>query len=120
MLRSDRRIGAELEEHPHAAGGITDLSFRGIRLQLKVESSDTVTADSVQRYSQQTIQYVAGSDRRFGALCVLDCSEKTEAPGSAANDLFLHVADPPRSGLPILLGVVIVRGNLRKPSSYSR
>ena len=120
MLRSDRRIGGELEEHPHAAGGITDLSFRGIRLELKVESSDTVTADTVQRYFQQTIQYVAGSDRRFGTLCVLDCSEKTAAPGSAANDLFLHVADPPRSGLPILLGVVIVRGNLRKPSSYSR
>lgn len=120
MLRSDRRIGAELEEHPHSAGGITDLSFRGIRLELKVESSETVTADTVERYFQQTIQYVAGSDRRLGALCVLDCSEKTAAPGSAANDLFLHVADPPGSGLPILIGVIIVRGNLRKPSSYSR
>ena len=120
MLRFDRRIGAELEEHPHAAGGITDLSFRGVRLELKVEAGQLVTAENAQMYFQQIIQYVAGSDRRFGILCVLDCSEKTTAPGSAANDVFLHVADPPRGGLPIALGIVIVRGNLQKPSSFSR
>jgi hypothetical protein len=34
-LRSRPEIGGELDEHPHAAGGITDLSFRGIRLELK-------------------------------------------------------------------------------------
>jgi hypothetical protein len=120
MLRLNRHIGAELEEHPHAAGGITDLSFRGIRLELKVEPHLQATIDNAQRYYEQTIQYVVGSDRRFGILCILDCSEKTAAPGSAANDVFLHIADPPRGGLPIVVGVVIVRGNLCKPSSFSR
>jgi hypothetical protein len=120
MLRSDRRIGAELEEHPHAAGGITDLSFRGIRLELKVEADEIVTADNAQGFFQQIIQYVAGSDRRFGVLCMLDSSEKTAAPCSPANDVFLHVADSPNVGLPLILGVVIVRGNLQKPSSFSQ
>jgi hypothetical protein len=84
MLRSDRRIGSELEEHPHAAGGITDLSFRRVRLELKVESDQPVTCQNAQPYLEQTVQYVVGSDRRFGLLCVLDCSDKTAAPGSAA------------------------------------
>jgi len=120
MLRFDRRIGSELEEHPHAAGGITDLSFRRVRLELKVESDQAVTSQNAQRYFEQTIQYVAGSDRRLGLLCVLDCSERTAAPGSAANDIFFHTADRPSGGLPIGVGVVIVRGNLCKPSSFSR
>lgn len=100
LLRSDRHIGSDLEEHPNAAGGITDLSFRGIRLELKVETDDLVTIDSASRYSQQTVQYVAGSDRRFGILCILDCSPKTTAPGSVANDVFLNEIDPPSGALP--------------------
>jgi hypothetical protein len=34
---STPRIGSELEEHPHAGRGITDLSFRSIRVELKFE-----------------------------------------------------------------------------------
>ncbi|WP_172167971.1 hypothetical protein, partial [Paraburkholderia elongata] len=34
-LRRIPAIGSELEEHPRAAGGITDLSFHGIRIELK-------------------------------------------------------------------------------------
>jgi hypothetical protein len=109
-----------LEEHPHAAGGITDLSFHGIRLELKVEPEQFVTEDSASRFIEQTAQYVAGSDRRLGILSILDCSPKEGAPGTVANDIFTKLVQPPSSGgLPLCIGVVIVRGNLAKPSSLS-
>lgn len=121
LLRQNPRIGSQLEEHPTAAAGITDLSFRGIRLELKVESDQPVNKEYALRFAQQTAQYVAGSDRRLGVLSILDCSHKTEAPGSVANDIFPITVQPPRGGsLPICIGVVIIRGNLSNPSSYSK
>jgi len=121
LLRQNPRIGSQLEEHPRAAGGITDLSFHGIRLELKSEQDQFVTADTASAFVQQTAQYVAGSDRRLGILCILDCSDKIQAPGLVANDIFL-VPVPPRSGsgVPILIAVVLVRGNLPRPSDLSR
>jgi len=119
-LRADNRIGTELEEHPHAGGGITDLSFRRIRLELKVESDRTVAASDAQAYSSQTAQYVAGSDRRTGVICILDSSPKRTAPGAAENDVDLLLVEPPGgSGVPIALGVVILRANLKAPSAFS-
>ena len=118
-LRSDRRIGSQLEEHPRAGGGITDLSFKGIRLELKVENEGRISIADASQYFQQVAQYVAGSDRRFGALCILDVSTKTEAPGSVANDIDFQTVTSPAGGLPICIGVVVIRGNLAKPSSFS-
>lgn len=120
-LRMHPRIGSQLEEHPRAAGGITDLSFRGIRIELKVECNQVVTEEVAKRFIGQTAQYVTGSDRRLGILCILDCTPKQAAPGSAANDIFLTEVPPPHArGLPLLVGVVIIRGNLALPSQLSR
>lgn len=120
-LRADPRIGSELEDHPHIAAGITDLSFRRIRTELKVESGHAVTVEEAVRYSQQTAQYAAGSDRRTGVICILDSSEKAEAPGAIENDIDVVTVGPPTGGsVSLLLGVVIIRGNLRAPSDFSR
>jgi len=120
-LRAAQRIGSELEEHPAAAGGVTDLSFRGIRIELKVSDDSPV---DVEVFLGQIAQYVAGSDRRFGVLCILDCSEKTEPLGTVGNDVFLKVLPPPEPSLsggpPLLIGVVIMRGNLPLPSDLAR
>lgn len=121
LLRQNPRIGSELEVHPHAGGGITDLSFRGIRIELKAEPDKTISLEDTKRFLGQTSQYATASDRRFGVLCVLDCSPKKAAPGSVANDIGLDQVPPPRQeGLPILVGIVIVRGNLARPSDLSR
>ena len=119
LLRSYPQIGSELEEHPRAARGITDLSFRRIRIELKVEANRYTGIEDASNYLQQTAQYVAGSDRRFGVLCLLDCSQKTQAPGTVANDLALKKVDAPSGRLPICIGVIILRGNLPRPSSFS-
>jgi hypothetical protein len=120
LLRSNPRIGSELEVHPHAGAGITDLSFRGVRLELKVDGSHLMTTEDVDRFVPQTAQYVVGSDRRLGILCLLDWSPKTAPPGSPANDIVLKVVPPLTGGKwPVYIAVVILRGNLAKPSSMS-
>jgi hypothetical protein len=121
LLRQNPKIGAELEVHPYAGGGITDLSFRGIRIELKAEPDQTISLEDTKRFLGQTSQYAAASDRRFGILCVLDCSSKTAAPGSVANDIgLIQLPAPTGEGIPILVGVVIIRGDLARPSDLSK
>jgi hypothetical protein len=79
-LRQRPEIGSKLEEHPHAAGGATDLSFERIRLELKSENDRPLGLTDCQRYVGQSASYVAGSDKRIGVLCVLDGSRKIEQP----------------------------------------
>jgi hypothetical protein len=118
LLRSYPSIGSELEEHPQASGGITDLSFRHTRLELKVVNEHLATRDDVVFFLPQVVQYVAGSDRRFGVLCLLDTSVKTAPLGSVADDIAYEAATGPSGkGLPIGIGTIIIRGNLTKPSA---
>ncbi len=118
LLRQNPRIGSKLEEHPRAGGGITDLSFEGIRLELKVDPDQAMTHDRALKFVGQTTQYVAGSDRRLGILAILDCSKKESAPGTIANDIFAEIVPPPSgNGFPICIAVAIIRGSLAKPSS---
>lgn len=121
LLRRSPRIGSQLEEHPAAGGGFTDLSFRRIRIELKARSDRPLVVDDADRFLQQTAQYAVGSDKRFALLALLDCSPKAEAPGPVANDIVLRIVPPPTGGiLPICVGVVIIRGNLAKPSTLSK
>lgn len=117
LLRSYPTIGSELEEHPHVSGGITDLSFRHTRLELKFIDDHYVTRDDLLLHLPQTVQYIAGSDRRFGLLCILDASPKQGAPGSVGDDVSYETSlGPSGCGLPIIVGTIIVRGNLSRPS----
>lgn len=117
LLRQRPDIGAQLEEHPHAGAGIIDLSFRGIPLELKVLDKPADAKD-IECFLPQTAAYISAADRRFGLLVALDSSIKTQAPGSAADDIFLReVSTPSGQGLSLLVGSVIIRGNLPKPSA---
>jgi hypothetical protein len=120
-LRARPVIGSTLEEHPHVGGGITDLSFNQIRLELKAVSDHPVTQADVDKHLPQIVQYVSGSDRRFGILCILDTYPKTSEPGSVADDInYITRMGPSGRGLPIGIGIIIIRGNLATPSSLSR
>jgi hypothetical protein len=117
LLRQRSDIGAQLEEHPHAGAGITDLSFRGIPVELKIIDKPTVRGD-IECFLPQTAAYISAADRRFGLLVALDSSIKTQAPGSVADDVFLReISTSSGRGLSLLVGVVIIRGNLPKPSA---
>jgi hypothetical protein len=120
-LRQDAGIGSDLEDHPHAAGGVADLSFRRVRLELKCDLSPLTPQQACEKYGQQLVQYVVGSDRRTGVLAVLCPTERSSAPGSLHNDL-ASVVVPPSSGgdWAVVIGVVLVRCDLPNPSSHSR
>jgi hypothetical protein len=121
LLRCRPEIGSELEEHNHTAAGVTDLSFRGIPLELKVRQTGSLRVSHIGAGFEQVAQYVAGNDRRFGVVCVLDCSHKLRAPEVPANDISFRVVFPPHRGrLPIGLGIVLIRGNLSKPSKITK
>jgi hypothetical protein len=121
-LRLTREIGSSLEEHPHAGGGITDLSFHRVRLELKADDDGDVTvATAIDRYGAQTAQYVVASDRRSGVLMVLDTETKDTNPPLVSSDVALRMVPVEHGdGRGVVLGVVIVRGNLARPSDLSR
>lgn len=123
FLRSDPRIGTKLQQHAETAAGETDLTFQEMPVELKVEARGEVTPESVVRFADQAIQYAVGNGRRFAVLAVLDTSPKNEAPVPVSNDISFapqirHNGAPIIA--PVLLGTVIIRGNLPVPSSHSR
>jgi len=121
-LRQIPEIGSELINHPQAARGILDLLFRKLSIELKVEKTKLATLENALDFSQQNSQYTTGCDNRLGVLCILDCSKKEKAPGSIANDIGLVEVPVPGitdRGFPLILGTVIIRGNLERPSDYS-
>lgn len=116
-LRKISEIASELEEHPHASGGITDLSFRGIRIELKVEQQKLLALDDCNRFLGQTASYVIATGKRIGILCVLDCSPKNVAfPAEENWGILKHKT---RDG-EVSVVTLIIQGNLPTPSSLSR
>jgi len=69
FLRGHPMIGAGLEEHPRAAGGITDLSFKGIRLELKSESDKPLTLDGCKKFVGQAAS-LCGGERQADCVAV--------------------------------------------------
>jgi hypothetical protein len=120
-IRSDASIGSALEDHPHVGGGVSDLSFHRIRLELKVDSRPLGIDDAFKMYGQQLAQYVVGSDRRSGILVILCGVKERIAPGPVENDIDVRIVPPPTGGARVLaIGIVLIRANLPAPSSLSR
>ncbi|MBN9203068.1 hypothetical protein [Methylibium petroleiphilum] len=116
-LRRAPRIGSDLEEHPAAAGGITDLSFRGIVIELKSVDHRIRKVEDCQSYVEQTASYAAAKGKRVALLCVLDCSKKDTAPWPAADGLAVLRSAPPAE---VTVMTVVVQGNITRPSKLSR
>jgi len=117
-LRRNPAIASELEEHPHVAGGITDLSFRGIRIELKFEAAKILSMTDCEKFADQTVSYVVGSGKRVGILCVLDNSPK-KSPSFPAEEGILVLMRPTGSST-ICIVTILIQGNLARPSDLSR
>ncbi len=118
MLRSQNYIGVDLQDHPAAAGGITDLTFRDIPIELKVENSKVLFPKDFSKFFDQTAAYAIGLGKRIGVLSVLEASPKSAPVGVVEDDI--EVFDHQTGQSRIVIVVVIVRGGFPKPSSYSR
>jgi hypothetical protein len=118
FLRSQPTIGSGLEEHPRAAGGITDLSFRGIRLELKSEQQKCLAFADCEQFVEQAASYAIGSGKRLAVLCVLDCSPKTKPAFPIEDGIGLLVHQATNTSVYVL--TILIQGNLAKPSDFSR
>lgn len=117
-LRQQSAIGVALEEQAHSTGGRTDLSFRGIRIELKSETAKRLLPEDCKHYASQPASYAVGTNRRVAVLCVLDCSPKGEVPFPVEDGLFVYPIDTGTS--PVYIVCCLIQGNLAKPSSFSR
>jgi hypothetical protein len=117
-LRIDPEIGFELDEHSQVAGGVMDLAYRRICIELKASCDRRLKVDDCRRYAPQAAAYAVGLGKRLAVLSVLDTSPKVEGafPVEDGIDVFLEDA----SGLPIYVVAVLVQANLVRPSALSR
>jgi len=118
MLRNRSDIGEYLQGHPEAAGGVTDLTFRDIPIELKVENSNVLFPKDFSKFFDQAAAYAIGLGKRIGVLSILEASPKSAHVGVVEDDIEVFVHQTGQS--PIAIVVVVVRGGFPKPSSYSR
>ena len=114
-----------MQEHPQQAGGITDIRFRGVIVELKVENENGERERMARKYTRQVTQYAGVEARQVSVLLILDLTEKVNPPGDIRNDILLYNVPthgttdvPPK--FPSKAFVFVVNGNTRNPSSYSR
>lgn len=126
MLREmARALGEDVKEKPKQGGGEPDIQYRSVTTELKVEDEISDRRKMIEKYLAQPTQYSSAGGAQLGVLCILDQTEKTLAPANPKNQITLET--PPIHGFPegnvpfpTKIAVVIVDGNLRRPSSYSR
>lgn len=116
-LRRNPQIGSGLDEHPKASGGITDLSYRGIVIELKSLPGGVKALEDCQAYVEQTASYAIAKEKRVAVLCVLDCSTKTTAPWPAGEGITILKSQPPAE---VSIITIVVQGNITRPSKLSR
>jgi hypothetical protein len=118
------KLGEEVQEHGNQAGGITDVRYRGVIVELKVEKDTGDRAAICKKYTAQPTQYAGSEARQVSVVLVLDLTEKEMPPGDIRNDILL--VDVPTHGGPDSSKphpskdfVFVLNGNIRSPSSYS-
>lgn len=125
LVHMSRSMGGDIQEAPKQGGGITDIRYRSIVVELKVESKITERSEVLKYYTAQPTQYGSSIGSQLGILCVLDLTEKDAPPAPPQNNI--HLIQPRLHGFtstdapyPSFIAAFIIDGNLRKPSSYSR
>lgn len=116
-------LGGRITEHAWQGGGETDLAHDGVVAELKVEKTVPATIDRAGDYLRQPTQYASADQRQLSILVILDMTPKEAPPGVLANSIEwleprLHGLDDP--AYPSKVAVVILKGNLPRPSDWSR
>ncbi len=117
-LRSHPEVGVELEVQAQAGRGRTDLSFRQLRIELKVKNDAALANDEIEKYALQAAAYAVSSDKSLALLCILDGSPKKGSPITMPECIRIVPVQP--GDRPVYVITFIMQGNLAKPSSLSR
>jgi hypothetical protein len=70
-------------------------------------------------FAQQTASYVVATGKRVGILCVLDNSPKRAAPFPADAGIDVLMVEPTEKAS-VYLVVILIQGNLARPSDLLR
>jgi hypothetical protein len=118
-------LGQDVQEHPSQAGGIPDIRYRGVIVELKVERENGNREHISKKYAAQSVQYAGVEAKQVSMLLVLDLTSKDRPPGDIRNDIILtsvetHGGDDESKRFPSKAFIFVVNGNMKSPSSYSR
>lgn len=118
-------LGENVQEAPKQGGGPTDIQYKTITIELKVEKTITNRRDMINKYLGQPTQYSSSHGSQLGILCILDLTQKDNPPSNPQNQITLetprtHGFQDGNSLFPTKICAIIIDGNLRLPSSYSR
>lgn len=125
LLRHMRlALGDEVKEAPKQGGGPTDIQYRTITIELKVEKNINDHTVLAKKYLAQPAQYSSAGGAQLGIVCILDLTEKNNPPANPQNNITLetpqlHGFEGREAQYPTKLAVVIIDGNLKLPSDYS-
>lgn len=118
-------LGQDVQEAPWQGGGETDIQYKSVAVELKVEKTIKDRRKMIEKYLAQPTQYASAGGAQLGILCILDMTEKRDPPANPKNNITLE--SPSVHGFidrnvpfPTKIAAVIIDGNLRLPSSYSR
>ncbi len=118
------QLGEDVQEAPRQGGGPSDIRYRSVTLELKVENKIKNRARMINKYVAQPTQYSSASGAQLGILCILDQTSKDEPPASPQNNIMLvtppvHGFEDGAAPFPTKIAAVIIDGNLKLPSDYS-
>lgn len=122
-LRLQQGLGQEVIEAPKQAGGITDVKFRDVTVELKVEKIKGDREYISKKYSKQPVQYSGVDAKQVSVLLVLDLTPKTHPPGDIRNDIMLQPVNSHGGGSKEFeseVFVFVINGNMNNPSDYSK
>jgi len=114
-LRANPTIGEKLEVHPSVGGGISDLSFERIRLELKVDYAGGDYSNRESKNVLQAHQYAVASGKDCCILCTLRPVEQNKVSPRAESMIGWRILD---DGSVIFLVTMLC--DLPRPSDLSR
>lgn len=124
LLHLRTLLGEDVQEGPRQAGGPTDIKYKSVTIELKVEKEISDRRKILEKYCSQPTQYSSGTGAQLGIVCILDLTEKHYPPANPQSQITLEtpkVHGFPEGSVPFptKIAAVIIDGNLRLPSSYS-
>lgn len=118
-------LGEEISKEPHLAGGRVEIEYRGSIVELKVEKNISDREELYKKYGKQPIAYASGNSKQLSILCILDLTEKNSPPATPQNSIKLltpkvHGFEDKTLKHPSKLIMIVIDGNTKKPSAYSK
>lgn len=118
-------LGEDIIKEQHLAGGRVEISYKGIIAELKVEKNTSNRDELIKKYGKQPTAYASGNSKQLSVLCILDLTKKDKPSGIPQNNIKLiptevHGFENDELDFPSKQVLVIIDGNTKKPSDYSK